>query len=154
MKRETKRMSNIKKGIYIPDYNHDLHTIDEWMQYRFPKSAQTVVLVSDFGMLEIAKECLPCAFNFEDAQKAAAEYREGFRCPTRHEAIEMDYAMFGGLDEVLKKIGGKSFTNEWTCEVILDPDFPNLAFAHSASWIRTYNKHDLHYVRPVSDFKK
>ena len=71
---------NIENGIYIPSGNRELHTIDEWMQQAHPENAQTVVLVTDFGMLEIAKEDLPGGFNFEGAQKAAAEYRKGFRC--------------------------------------------------------------------------
>lgn len=78
-----------ENGIYIPDDLRKLFTIDEWMQRAHPETARTVVLVTDSGMLEIAKEDLPSEFNFEGAQKAAAEYREGFRCATRHEAIEM-----------------------------------------------------------------
>ena len=74
--------NNIENGIYIPDENRELHPLDEWMKREDPTTAQTVVLVTDSGMLEIAKEDLPGEFNFEVAQKAAAEYREGFRCAT------------------------------------------------------------------------
>lgn len=70
--------NNIKNGIYIPDENRELHPLDEWTKREDPTTAQTVVLVTDFGMLEIAKEDLPIEFNFKVAQKAAAEYREGF----------------------------------------------------------------------------
>lgn len=88
--------NNIKNGIYIPDENRKLHPLDEWTKREDPTTAQTVVLVTDFGMLEIAKEDLPIEFNFKVAQKAAAEYREGFRCATRHEAIEMYDARLNG----------------------------------------------------------
>ena len=84
-------------------------------------------------MLEIAKGDLPGGFNFEGAQKAAAEYRKGFRCPTRHEAIEMYDARFRGLDEALKKIGGKPITTiGWTSEADPDPEYSSdIAFVYS-----------------------
>ena len=73
--------NNIENGIYIPEEQRNLIPVDEWVKREDPTTAQTVVLVTDFGMLEIAKEDLPGGFNFEGAQKAAAEYRKGFRCP-------------------------------------------------------------------------
>nr|DAD76560.1 MAG TPA: hypothetical protein [Siphoviridae sp. ctqpo8] len=94
--------NNIENGIYIPDENRELHPLDEWMKREDPTTAQTVVLVTDSGTLEIAKEDLPGKFNFKVAQGAAAEYREGFRCATRHEAIEMYDARFRGLDKAFK----------------------------------------------------
>ena len=113
--------NNIENGIYIPEEQRNLIPVDEWVKREDPTTAQTVVLVTDFGMLEIAKEDLPGGFNFEGAQKAAAEYRKGFRCPTRHEAIEMYDARFRGLDEAFKKIGGEPATTiGWTSEA--DPD--------------------------------
>ena len=78
--------NNIENGIYIPDEHRNLIPVDEWVKREDPTAAQAVVLVTDFGMLEIAKGDLPGGFNFEGAQKAAAEYRKGFRCPTRHES--------------------------------------------------------------------
>ena len=109
-------------------------------------------------MLEIAKEDLPDEFNFEEAQKAAAEYRKGFRCPTQHEAIEMYDARFRGLDEALKKIGGEPVTTiGWTSEADPDPEFnSNLAFVYyggTGGVISDY-KFGTNAVRPVSAFKK
>ncbi len=150
--------NNIESGIYIPDDLRRLFTIDEWMQRAHPETARTVVLVTDLGMLEIAKEDLPGGFDFEGAQKAAAEYREGFRCPTRHEAIEMYDARFRGLDEALKKIGGKPVaTIGWTSEADPDPEHnSDFAFIYGGT------AGSVHYgsceytlaVRPVSAFKK
>ena len=115
--------NNIENGIYIPEEQRNLIPVDEWVKREDPTTAQTVVLVTDFGMLEIAKEDLPGGFNFEGAQKAAAEYRKGFRCPTRHEAIEMYDARFRGLDEAFKKIGGEPATTiGWTSEADPDPE--------------------------------
>ena len=150
--------NNIENGIYIPDENRELHTLDEWMERKDLTTAQTVVLVTDFGMLEIAKEDLPDEFNFEGAQRAAAEYRKGFRCPTRHEAIEMYDARFRGLDEALKKIGGKPVTTiGWTSEADPDPEYnSSYAFVYGGDTgcMGSYYKCDASAVRPVSAFKK
>lgn len=125
--------NNIENGIYIPEEQRNLIPVDEWVKREDSTTAQTVVLVTDFGMLEIAKEDLPGGFNFEGAQKAAAEYRKGFRCPTRHEAIEMYDARFRGLDEAFKKIGGEPATTiGWTSEADPDPECnSNYAFVYN-----------------------
>lgn len=150
--------NNIENGIYIPDENRELHPLDEWMKREDPTTVQTVVLVTDSGMLEIAKEDLPGVFNFEGAQKAAAEYREGFRCATRHEAIEMYDARFRGLDEAFEKIGGRPATNVyWTSEADPDPEYNSLnAFISNgnAGSVGNNNKYYTYAVRPVSAFKK
>uniref|UniRef100_UPI0040293829 hypothetical protein n=1 Tax=Alistipes onderdonkii TaxID=328813 RepID=UPI0040293829 len=150
--------NNIENGIYIPDENRELHPLDEWMKREDPTTVQTVVLVTDSGMLEIAKEDLPGVFNFEGAQKAAAEYREGFRCATRHEAIEMYDARFRGLDEAFEKIGGRPATNVyWTSEADPDPEYNSgYAFVYYGYTGLVYNnlKYSTHAVRPVSAFKK
>ena len=142
--------NNIENGIYIPEEQRNLIPVDEWVKREYPTTAQTVVLVTDFGMLEIAKEDLPGGFNFEGAQKAAAEYRKGFRCPTRHEAIEMYDARFRGLDEAFKKIG-------WTSEADPDPEYNSYyAFIYSGGTGNVSNngKCNTLAVRPVSAFKK
>lgn len=148
--------NDIENGIYIPDDLRRLFTIDEWMQRAHPETAQTVVLVTDFGMLEIAKKDLPGRFNFEDAQKAAAEYRKGFRCPTRHEAIEMYDARFRGLDEAFKKIGGEPATTiGWTSEA--DPERNSYyAFIYNGTTgnVSNFYKYLTNAVRPVSAFKE
>lgn len=150
--------NNIENGIYIPDENRELYLLDEWMKREDPTTAQTVVLVTDSGMLEIAKEDLPSEFNFEGAQKAAAEYREGFRCATRHEAIEMYDARFRGLDEAFEKIGGKPATNiYWTSEADPDPEYnSNSAFFYYGytGGMHYDIKYGTYAVRPVSAFKK
>lgn len=150
--------NSIENGIYIPGGNRELYTLDEWLQQAHTETAQTVVLVTDRGMLEIAKEDLPGEFNFDGAQKAAAEYREGFRCPTRHEAIEMYDARFRGLDEAFKKIGGEPATTiGWTSEADPDPECNSHgAFLYSGSTgsVNYGSKYIANAVRPVSAFKK
>lgn len=150
--------NNIENGIYIPDEHRNLIPVDEWVKREDPTAAQAVVLVTDFGMLEIAKGDLPGGFNFEGAQKAAAEYRKGFRCPTRHEAIEMYDARFRGLDEAFKKIGGEPATTiGWTSEADPDPEFnASSAFIYYGRAGNVYHgsKFYTSAVRPVSAFKK
>ena len=145
--------NNIENGIYIPEEQRNLIPVDEWVKREDPTTAQTVVLVTDFGMLEIAKEDLPGGFNFEGAQKAAAEYRKGFRCPTRHEAIEMYDARFRGLDEAFKKIGGEPATTiGWTSEADPDPEYNSYgAFVYNGitGFVFSYSKYRTSAVRPV-----
>lgn len=150
--------NNIENGIYIPDENRKLHPLDEWMQRAHPETARTVVLVTDSGMLEIAKKDLPGEFKFKVAQKAAAKYREGFRCATRHEAIEMYDARFRGLDEAFKKIGGKPATNVyWTSEADPDPEYNSYSafiYIGGTGSVGIDSKYGTYAVRPVSAFKK
>lgn len=150
--------NNIENGIYIPDEHRNLIPVDEWVKREDPTAAQTVVLVTDFGMLEIAKKDLPGGFNFEGAQKAAAEYRKGFRCPTRHEAIEMYDARFRGLDEAFKKIGGEPVTTiGWTSEADPDPEYSSdsafIYFGYTGR-VNGNGKYSTYAVRPVSAFKE
>ena len=150
--------NNIKTGIYIPDEHRNLIPVDEWVKREDPTAAQTVVLVTDFGMLEIAKKDLSGRFNFEEAQKAAAGYRKGFRCPTRHEAIEMYDARFRGLDEAFKQIGGEpAATIGWTSEADPDPECNShgaFVYGGGAGGMLGSNKCNAFAVRPVFAFKK
>lgn len=150
--------TKIENGIYIPDAQRDLIPVDEWVKREDSTAAQTVVLVTDFGALEIAKEDLPGQFNFEGAQKAAAEYRDGFRCPTRHEVIEMYDARFRRLDEALAKIGGQPINDgwRWTSEADPDPEYYSYnAFIYSGfgGCVGNYYKYGTHSVRPVKTYK-
>ena len=150
--------NNIENGIYIPDENRELHPLDEWMKREDPTTAQTVVLVTDLGMLEIAKEDLPREYNFKAAQESAAKYRRGFRCTTRHEAIEMYDARFRGLDKAFRKIGGKPAASlYWTSDCDPDPDCNSgYAFLYNGTTggiSYEYTRYT-NAVRPVSAFKK
>lgn len=150
--------TNIEHGIYIPDEQRNLVPIDEWVKRDDPTTEQTVVLITDHCSIEIAKEDLPGGFNFEDAQKAAAEYREGFRSPTRHEVIEMYDARFRGLDEAFRKIGGKPIDDgwRWTSEADPDPEYnSNIAFVYygGSGNVISNGKCNSFAVRPVSTFK-
>ncbi len=100
----------MKNGIYIK-HNNELHTLEEWAKQAAPTIAMSVVLITDFASIEIAKNDLDGEFEFDDAQEACAAIGEGWRCPTRHETIEMYDARFKGLDEALKLVGGTTLDN-------------------------------------------
>lgn len=149
-------MKKIANGVYIPDDLGKLFTVDEWLQRAHPETARTVVLVTDLGMLEIAKNDLRYEFDFEGAQKAAAKYGDGFRCATRHEALEMYDARFRGLDEAFEKISGKSTTNVyWTCEADSDSEYNSycaFVYNNATGGVNLNIKCGSHAVRPVRTF--
>lgn len=146
-------------GIYIKASN-ELHTLEEWAKQADPTTAKSVVLITDFASIEIAKDDLDGKFNFDDAQKACAALGEGWRCPTRHETIEMYDARFKGLDEALKLIGGTTLDENgwrWTCEADTDPECnSNSAFVFSGNYgsVYGYYKYYTLSVRPVSAFQR
>lgn len=146
-------------GIYIKASN-ELHTLEEWAKQADPITAQSVVLITDFASIEIAKDDLDGKFKFDDAQKACAALGEGWRCPTRHEDIEMYDARFKGLDEALKLIGGTTLDNNgwrWTCDADTDREYySRLAFIFSGNggYEGSYGKYNTYSVRPVKPFKR
>ena len=70
----------------------------------------------------------------------------------------MDDARFRGLDEALKKIGGKPITTiGWTSEADPDPEYSSIdAFRYSGNTGNVSNdsKCNASAVRPVSAFKE
>lgn len=144
-----------KGGVYIHSDSGVLYTLFEWLKRQDKLTASSVVLVTDLGMLEIAKEDLP-AFSFEDAQKAAADYGANFRCATRREALELYDARFRGLDEVLVAIGGKpAVSTYWTSEVDLEPSsFRSFVYNGISGDILGFYRDMSFAVRPVRSFRK
>ena len=146
-------------GIYIKASN-ELHTLEEWTKQADPTTAQSVVLITDFASIEIAKDDLDGKFKFDDAQKACAALGEGWCCPTRHEDIEMYDARFKGLDEALKLIGGTTLDNNgwrWTGEADTDPEYnSDTAFIFSGYNSNVYysSKYGSYSVRAVRFFKR
>ena len=65
-------------------------------------------------------------YNFDDAQKKAAECGAGWRCPTRHEWLDIYDMRFNGLDEFRKRLG-MGLLNDWywSCEEYSDPMYTN-----------------------------
>lgn len=144
-------------GIYVPTENRTLVPFAEWMKGENPQSAQSLVLVTDILSVEIAKKNAPCGdVNWETAQEEAAKTGEGFRCMTRHEAIEIYDWRFKGLDKAMEAIGGGSLRSWfWTCESDSDPEYSSssaFVFGGYRGRVTSSYKYNSYSVRPVSAF--
>ena len=156
---EATKTDTLANGIYIKA-NNQLHTPEDWAKQADPTTALSVVLITDFASIEIAKNDLVGEFKFDDAQKACTALDEGWRCPTRHEAIEMYDARFKGLDEALKLIGGTTLAKNgwrWTCEADTNPEYSSdsaFFFNGSHGGVDNSSKYYSFSVRPVRFFKR
>ena len=122
----------MKTYIINPDNNKPV-PIEDWRKDENPTRAQLLAVETDDGhLLVLSKSYLPGLHEFDEAQKAAADFKplEGvtFRCPTRKECIDLYDARFQGLDEAVKLTDG-DFCNRtdsnwfWTTERDADPRF-------------------------------
>ena len=127
----------MKTYIINPDNNKPV-PIEDWRKDENPTRAQLLAVETDDGhLLVLSKSYLPGLHEFDEAQKAAADFKplEGvtFRCPTRKECIDLYDARFQGLDEAVKLTGG-DFCNRtdgnwfWTAERDADPRYANGAW--------------------------
>ena len=120
----------MKTYIVNPD-NNKLVSIEDWRKEADPTRAILLAVETDDDhLLLVSKSYLPKELDFEDAQKACAEFKpmEGitFRCPLRKETIDLYDARFQGLDEAVKLTGGNFACNPdgnwyWTAERDTDP---------------------------------
>ena len=80
-----------------------------------------IIKTHDDKFLKIWKKNLS-EREWKDAQVAANTIGMGWRCPTRHECIDIYDARFRGLDDAMKEIGGDSLRKVyWTSEADSDP---------------------------------
>ena len=132
----------MKTYIINPDNNKPV-PIEDWRKDENPTRAQLLAVETDDGhLLVLSKSYLPGLHEFDEAQKAAADFKplEGvtFRCPTRKECIDLYDARFQGLDEAVKLTGG-DFCNRtdgnwfWTAERDADPRYAYSAWYFSGS---------------------
>ena len=120
----------MKTYIINPDNNKPV-PIEDWRKDENPTRAQLLAVETDDGhLLVLSKSYLPGLHEFDEAQKAAADFKplEGvtFRCPTRKECIDLYDARFQGLDEAIKLTGGDFCSRTdgnwfWTAERDADP---------------------------------
>ena len=133
----------MKTYIINPDNNKPV-PIEDWRKDENPTRAQLLAVETDDGhLLVLSKSYLPGLHEFDEAQKAAADFKplEGvtFRCPTRKECIDLYDARFQGLDEAVKLTGG-DFCNRtdgnwfWTAERDADPRYANNAWHFSGTY--------------------
>ena len=132
----------MKTYIINPDNNKPV-SIEDWRKDKNPIRAQLLAVETDDGhLLVLSKSYLPGLHEFDEAQKAAADFKplEGvtFRCPTRKECIDLYDARFQGLDEAVKLTGG-DFCNRtdgnwfWTAERDADPRYAYYAWTFSGN---------------------
>ena len=133
----------MKTYIINPDNNKPV-PIEDWRKDENPTRAQLLAVETDDGhLLVLSKSYLPGLHEFDEAQKAAADFKplEGvtFRCPTRKECIDLYDARFQGLDEAVKLTGG-DFCNRtdgnwfWTAERDADPRYANGAWIFNGTY--------------------
>lgn len=82
-----------------------------------------IIKTYDGKFLKIWKRNLP-EREWKEAQAVASSISEGWRCPTRHECIDIYDARFKGLDDALEEIGGDNLKETyWTSEADSDPQY-------------------------------
>ena len=111
-------------------------TIDEWRKDKNPTRANLVLLDLDGYKLLMAKNHSEKEYNWQDANKYAADFTadgfSGFRLRTRKENVDIyDCRFLGQLDETLKLIDGNANRGwSWGCERDTDP-----AYSDRGAWI-------------------
>ena len=111
-----------------------------------------IIKTHDGKLLKVWKKNLPEKV-WKEAQIAASEIGDGWRCPTRHECIDIYDTRFKGLDDALEEIGGDNLKGiYWTSEADSDPRYyANHAvfFGGSSGSLFTHSKFNQSSVRPV-----
>ena len=139
----------MKTYIINPDNNKPV-SIEDWRKDKNPIRAQLLAVETDDGhLLVLSKSYLPGLHEFDEAQRAAADFKplEGvtFRCPTRKECIDLYDARFQGLDEAVELTGGNFAHNPdgnwyWTAERDADPKYAIYAWcSFGGSGCMNYN---------------
>ena len=153
----------MKTYIVNPD-NNKLVPIEDWRKESDPTRAQLLAIETDDDhLLLVSKSYLPGEHEFDEAQKACAEFKpmEGiaFRCPTRKECIDLYDARFQGLDEAVELTGGNFAHNPdgnwyWTAERDADPKYAYSAWYSSGyGFMYGYNVYYAYLALPVTLLK-
>ena len=116
-----------------------------------------IIKTHDGKFLKIWKKNLPVQ-EWKDAQVAAANtIGMGWRCPTRHECIDIYDARFKGLDDAMKEIGGDTLKElYWTSEADSAPQCHAsnaVVFNGTTGYLGTYDKFYQCSVRPICEIK-
>lgn len=156
----------MKTYIINPD-NGKKTTIEEWRKEADPTRATVLAIETDDDhLLLISKSYLPGMFEWEEAQKACADFKpEGldgitFRAPTRKETIDIYDARFQGLDEAIELTGGnyahrKEGNWYWTADRDADPNYAHYAWCSGGSngYLGGSNLYYTHLAVPVALLK-
>ena len=81
-----------------------------------------IVVKKGYTCIKMPRNEIEGEYNFDDAQKKAAECEADWRCPTRHEWLDIYDMRFNGLDEFRKRLGMEPLNGwYWSCEEDADP---------------------------------
>ena len=121
------------------------------------KSLDYLIIKTHDEFLKIWKKNLS-EREWKDAQVAAANtIGMGWRCPTRHECIDIYDARFKGLDDAMKEIGGDTLKElYWTSEADSAPQCHAsnaVVFNGTTGYLGTYDKFYQCSVRPICEIK-
>jgi len=105
-------MKRIKKGVYAIMKDGSLVSAQD---FRSENKENVEHILVKWGVSEFRMQLEDCAsgVNWYDAQKSAKKQGKEWRCPTRHEAIDLYDVRFNGLDELLGKLGVKPMDDGW-----------------------------------------
>lgn len=115
------RSEAIKDGVYglMAD-----DTLKVWNKIDNLDDVRYIVVKKGFTCVKMLRNEIEGEYNFDDAQKKAAECGAGWRCPTRHEWLDIYDMHFNGLDEFRKRLGMKPlYGYYWSCEEDADPQY-------------------------------
>ncbi len=114
---------------------------EEWLKEKDPTRAELVGIKTANGMLLVLEKKDLGSYGFEEAQEVAKEFKaEGFgefRCPLRHEVVDIQTAIDEGLHTLWDAIGGDSLIGDWlwTCEAFKKDGWLSRRYSAIYGWI-------------------
>lgn len=131
-------------------------TLKVWNEINNLGDVKYIVVKKGYTCIKMLRNEIDGEYNFVDAQKKAAECGAGWRCPTRHEWLDIYDMRFNGLDEFRARLGMKPlFGWFWSCEEDADPQYSaQLAWTLSSNGVvYGYYKRTGYRVCAVSVFR-
>ena len=118
-----KKKAELANGVYglMKDGTLKLHTDIKDAELN---DVEYIVVKKGYTCVKMSRKEIEGEYDFDTAQKKAAELGEGWRCITRHEWIDIYDMRFGGLDEFCKRLDMSPIRGWfWTCEEDADPQY-------------------------------
>lgn len=114
---------------------------EEWLKEKDPTRAELVGIKTANGMLLVLEKKDLGSYGFKEAQQVAKQFKaEGFgefRCPLRHEVVDIQTAIEEGLHALWDAIGGDSLIGDWfwTCEALKEDGWLSRRYNATSGWI-------------------
>jgi len=95
-----------------------------WNEIENLDEVKYIVVKKGYTCIKMLRNEIEGEYNFDDAQKKAAECGADWRCPTRHEWLDIYDMRFNGLDEFRERLGMEPLNGwYWSCEEDADPQY-------------------------------